>query len=251
MRSVSTFHSLWSVVMTNIVTVHSRKGGVGKTTLAYELAWLLDAVLVDFDYEAGNATGTWGWKPETRAGSPLLDALEKDRVPKPLTGFRKADLVPGHPLFAVYDGDASSISDALAKWAGEWGRDWVVVDTHNGFSEATAGALQAANLVLAPVPLATKDLLATRALVDDLVDYPLVLIPSIVRSAPQQMTRKLREIVAGTPVQVGPFVPFRRTVGQRTKRIAISAEEPPSKDLQPVKEAMGNVADYVRRYLDA
>ena len=237
--------------MTNIVTVHSRKGGVGKTTLAYELAWLLDAVLVDFDYEAGNATGTWGWKPEERAGSPLLDALEKGRVPKPLTGFRKADLVPGHPLFSVYDGNAGDISDALAKWASEWGRGWVVVDTHNGFSEATAGALQAANLVLAPVPLATKDLMATRALVDDLVDYPLVLIPSIVRSAPEQMTRRLEEIVAGTPVQVGPFVPFRRTVGQRSKRIAISAEDPPSKDLQPLKEAMQQIADYVKRYLDA
>ena len=237
--------------MTKIVTVHARKGGVGKTTLAYELAWLLDAVLVDLDYEAGDATGAWGWKPGDHATSPLLDALEKGRVPKPVTGFRKADLVPGHPQFSLYDGDAGDISDALSKWASEWGREWVVVDTHNGYSEATTGALQAANLVLAPVPLAVKDLMATRALVDDLADYPLVLIPSIVRNAPAQMTKRLRDIVGGTPVQVGPFVPYRRTVAQRTKRMAISAEDPPSKDLQPVKAAMVQIAGYVKEYLDA
>lgn len=237
--------------MAKIVTVHARKGGVGKTTLAYELAWLLDAVLVDLDYEAGNATGAWGWKPEDHTSSPLLEALEKGRVPKPLSGFRKPDLVPGHPQFSLFGGDAGDISDALSKWASEWGREWVVVDTHNGYSEATTGALQAANLVLAPVPLTVKDLMATRALVDDLADYPLVLIPSIIRSAPQQMTNRLREIVASTPVQVGPFVPFRRTVPQRTKRMAISAEDPPSKDLQPVKAAMVQIAEYAKEYLDA
>lgn len=39
--------------MTNIIVCHSRKGGVGKTTLAYELAWLLDAVLVDLESDGG------------------------------------------------------------------------------------------------------------------------------------------------------------------------------------------------------
>ena len=37
---------------THIVTVAAAKGGVGKTTLAYELAAGLGGVLVDLDWDA-------------------------------------------------------------------------------------------------------------------------------------------------------------------------------------------------------
>ena len=52
--------------MSQIVTVAARKGGVGKTTLAYELAWLLDAPLVDLEFDEGSATRMWGYRHETR-----------------------------------------------------------------------------------------------------------------------------------------------------------------------------------------
>ena len=39
-----------------IITIAAWKGGVGKTELAKELAWLLDGVLVDLDWDAGGAT---------------------------------------------------------------------------------------------------------------------------------------------------------------------------------------------------
>jgi cellulose biosynthesis protein BcsQ len=48
------------VFVPKIVTVAARKGGVGKTTLAYELAWLLDAPLVDLEFDEGSATRMWG-----------------------------------------------------------------------------------------------------------------------------------------------------------------------------------------------
>ena len=38
--------------MTAIITVSAAKGGVGKTTLAYELAAALDGPLVDLDWDA-------------------------------------------------------------------------------------------------------------------------------------------------------------------------------------------------------
>ena len=49
-----------------IITIAAWKGGVGKTELAKELAWLLDGVLVDLDWDAGGATRAWGYRHETR-----------------------------------------------------------------------------------------------------------------------------------------------------------------------------------------
>ena len=60
-----------------IVTVAAAKGGVGKTTLAYELAAALSGVLVDLDWDAGGATRMWGHDPTRAARAPLLDALER------------------------------------------------------------------------------------------------------------------------------------------------------------------------------
>jgi chromosome partitioning protein len=237
--------------MTNIVTVHARKGGVGKTRLSYELAFLLGAVLVDFDYEAGNATGTWGWNPKEHDTSPILRALETGRTPRPLSGFRKPDLLPGHPDFVMYDRSSEELADAVEKWASDWGREWVVIDTHNGASPATNAALRAANLVLAPVPLAYPELRATQQLVDELADYPLVLIPSMVGSVPKRLVDNLTQIVEGTPVQVGPLVPKAEAVKQRSRRIAITAEETPAKSLRSVKAAMEQVASFVKEYLNA
>ena len=66
-----------------IVTVAAAKGGVGKTTLAYELAAALGGVLVDLDWDAGGATRMWGFDPTRAARAPLLDALERGPEGRP------------------------------------------------------------------------------------------------------------------------------------------------------------------------
>src|SRR3954449_11435159 len=43
-----------------IITVWAPKGGVGKTTLAYELAYMLDGPLIDFEWDSGSASYQWG-----------------------------------------------------------------------------------------------------------------------------------------------------------------------------------------------
>ncbi len=235
--------------MNKILVVHSRKGGVGKSTIAYELAWLLGAPLIDLDWEDGGVSKTWGYRWEERAFSPLLIALERGRTPRLLTGFQKPDLVAGHPDFELNQPASEAMADTLLKWAGEWGRDWIVVDTHPGATDAINGALSVANAVIAPVPLKTKDLNGTEQLVRELSDYPVILVPNMVpASPPAAEIRRLQAIVAGTPVRVGPPIPNAVAVGTRKKRMAITSEDPPAKALRPIADAMKSVAESVKEY---
>ena len=54
-----------------IVTVFASKGGVGKSSIAYELAWLLGAVLVDLDWDTGGVTDQWGHSADSSKKRPL------------------------------------------------------------------------------------------------------------------------------------------------------------------------------------
>jgi len=236
--------------MAKIIVCHSRKGGVGKSTIAYELAWLLAAPLIDLDWEDGGVSRTWGYRWEERSKAPLLDALARGTAPRLLTGFQKPDLVPSHPDFELNQPTADDMADAIVKWAGEWGRDWIVVDTHPGATEATNGALSVAHAVVAPVPLATKDLNGTEQLVRELADYPVILIPNkIPPTPPAAEIKRLTRIVRGTPVQVGPPIPQALAVGTRKKRMAITSEHPPARSLRPVAAAMKSVAQFVKEYV--
>ena len=126
----------------------------------------------------------------------------------------------------------------------------MVVDTHPGATEAVNGALSIANVVVTPVPLRSSDLDGTEHMVKELADYPVVLVPNFVPPvAPAAEVRRLRRIVDGTPVQVGPLIPAALAVGTRKKRMAITSEDPPGKPLRPVAEALNLVANFVREYV--
>jgi hypothetical protein len=56
------------VAVPRIVTVAAYKGGVGKTTIALELAYLLAAPLVDLDWDQGERAG--GGATATRSTRP-------------------------------------------------------------------------------------------------------------------------------------------------------------------------------------
>lgn len=233
--------------MPMIVTVAARKGGVGKTTLAYELAWLLNAPLVDLEFDDGSATRMWGYRHEQRVRAPLLDALESGRTPKPLTGYRKPDLVPCHPDFQLNQPAPDAMADALTLWAGEWERDFVVVDTHGGGSPSGDGAIAAAGVVIVPVPLRTKDLNATEGMVREMPDYPLVLVPSMVPRVPGAAEiARISALVAGTPITVAEPVPFVRSLETRRKRVAITSEDPVPKAYAGFGQALHALAGFVK-----
>ncbi len=240
--------------MTKIVTCHSRKGGVGKSTLAYELAWLLDAPLIDLDWEGGTVTKRWGYRWQDHARSAVADAVEHQRTPRLLSGrpSRRPDLVPGHADFKLEQPDADDMADAIQKWAGEWGREYVVIDTHPGADSATNGALAVSNAVVVPVPMKVMDLYGTEATLDELVGYPLVLAPNIVPRAPsRKMLDMLRASVnrPGMSAQIAPLIPDGgRPVYERTRRMALTAQTPAPKNVAAVVAGLDRLARFVREY---
>ena len=237
-------------VTTKIVTVAAWKGGVGKSTLAYELAYLLGAPLIDLDWDRGGVTRHWGYRHEDRVRAPLLDALDRGKAPTPLRAQSKPALVPSHPDLVDNQPAAEDMADALEKWAGEWGHPFVVVDTHPGGVPSTFGAISAASLVLVPAVLATKELEALEGMLDELPDYPLLVVPNKVPpSPPASEVKRLRRAVQATPgVRVATGVSDYRWLRTRKIRRAVTSYEPKPARIQPLAAELRAVADAVRSY---
>src|SRR5512142_677588 len=186
--------------MPKIVTVASPKGGVGKSTIAYELAYLLDAPLIDLDWEDGSSTVAWGYDGREHMTPILNAALQSGRAPRPLVGRRKPELVPCYKNFVNEQPSAEEMQDTLDKWAGEWERPYVVVDTHPGGCPSTFGAMAAASVVVTPVILGTRELAALEGWLKELSDYPFLVIPNrLARGLAKNWSlRKLTRIVQAT-----------------------------------------------------
>ena len=234
-----------------IVAVLAYKGGVGKTTIAYELAWLLDAVLVDLEWDAGSATRQWGYRHEDRVRAPLIDALERGRTPVPLQGFRKPLLVPGHPDLAALAVPAETVTAAVERWAKEWGRP-VVVDTHPGGFASTLGAAAAANVVVSPTVLATKELEALEGMLAEMADYPMVIVPNKVPTVPPApQLEKLTRLVTAARATVAPPISHHVWLPRRQIRVAVTSYDPVPARIAGLDRELRAVADTVRNYVTA
>lgn len=218
-----------------IVTSAAWKGGDGKSTTARELAYLLDAVLVDLDWDAGCSTRSMGYRHENHVRFPLEDAFLKRQTPSPVRGRRKADLVPSYPGLADEQPDRDEVTESLERWAREWGRP-IVVDTHPGGCELTYGAVNAADVVVVPAVLVKESLNALEGMVDELTDYPLLITPNKVSNPTAWARNRLKSIVGAHDLPTGPLVYDEEWIRKRTINIAISSEP---------------VAKRARRYVDS
>lgn len=207
-----------------IVTVAAWKGGVGKTEIAKELAYLLGAVLVDLDWDEGGATRAWGYRHETRTAAPLLDALEAGRVPRPLSGHGvRADLIPSHPDFAINQPPADQMASALERWSQTLGRP-LVVDTHPGGVSSTMGAVSAAHVIVVPVNLETRALKATESMAKELQGgYPLLFVINRLEAAPEAELRQVEKLSETFGVPVGPPVSSHTFLKRRKLTMAVCA----------------------------
>ena len=226
-----------------IIAVAAQKGGVGKTTLAYEIAGALDAVLIDLDFHGGGVTNLWGFDPLASVRAPLLDALEsKDRVPRPKRGTNRADLVPTHPDLSVARLEAEDVADALERWANAWQRT-VVVDTHPGAHWTTDGAVQVADLVVVPVPPGRRELAATESMLREHAGYPLLLVPNMTPSIPDgRWIDALAEFAERDGVHLAPFVSELRWLRRRLLSSAVTCQPRPGVRTQRAAEQFAAVA---------
>lgn len=167
-----------------IIVVMSPKGGQGKSSLAKELAWDLDAPLVDLDWDGGRVSRLLGYLVQRYKTSALLEAIEKvERVPRLYRSNLRPDMVPGHPDFEANQPSADAVADMLVSWAEYWKRP-VVVDTHPGGCPSTLGAAAAADLVIMPVILGTGELDAVEEALEELSSFPLLIVHNMATARP-------------------------------------------------------------------
>lgn len=224
-----------------VITVASPKGGVGKTTIAQEVAYALDAVAVDLDWNDGNLARAMGWFHEQRVRSPLLDALDTGKTPRPIVGRSRPDLIAAGPEFGANQPSMTAMQDALRRWAGELDR-LLVVDCHPGDGDAAYGAIAAADSVLTPTLLGQREMDALSGWCEKFDGYPLFVVPNQIPPVPPgRLLDRLTEIVEARGLGVSTPVPRESWLPRRAARTTLLSSRASKRSLK-IQTALAAVA---------
>lgn len=234
-----------------LVAVASNKGGVGKTSLAIELAYSLKGILVDLDWDYGSATRACGVDPAGNRRSSLLEALVGEgRIPSTLRLSGRPDLVPSHPLIVEIDAAEANVAAKLRTWADGWARD-VVVDTHPGAASLTYAAMAAADLVVVPVVLAGRELDALEGLLEEAAEFRLLLVPNRVARWPDLAAiDRLDGLATRYQVPVATGISDHHWWPRRKRRTAVGSVRPPGGAIARAQAELQGLAEGVRKEVE-
>ncbi|HEY1604587.1 MAG TPA: ParA family protein [Allosphingosinicella sp.] len=159
------------------VAIYSLKGGVGKTTLAVNLAWTAATLssrrtlLWDLDPQRGSTYLLGGEDgPSDRARAVFAKAVAPEKLVRP-TAFERLSLLPADISLRELDRYLFDLGKKkrLEKLLETLGRTFerVILDCPPGLTETSEQVLRAADVIVVPV---IPSPLSQRAL-DDVVDY--------------------------------------------------------------------------------
>lgn len=197
-----------------VIAVYSVKGGVGKTTIAANLAWFSAAVsrrntlLWDLD-AAGGAGFLFGVEPRSSRSAQSIFA--KDAAPADLirkTGIDRLDLLPADESLRELDNLLAQIGKKrrLAKLAENMSKRYerIILDCPPVLSELSAQVIRAADVVIVPLPpspLSARALdMVTAEIRANAKDQPAILPVLSMLDIRRNLHKAAREANPGWPV---------------------------------------------------
>lgn len=144
-----------------VIAIYSAKGGVGKTTIAANLAWMSameaghDTLLWDLD-AAGGAGFLFGVELKAKRAGALFS---RDEAPEELlweTGYPGLDLLPADASLRQLDTQLTQMGKKrrLTKLAKQLDKqyDRIILDCPPGINEISSQVLRTADIVIVPLP---------------------------------------------------------------------------------------------------
>lgn len=207
------------------IAIANRKGGVGKTTLAVNLAAALarmeqETLLIDIDAQRGNATRAFrmdGIEPSASLGAVLADGKPIDDIIKP-TKIPNVWIAPAHPdMTSLATHLATEIApdmrlhSALAKMRSRF--DYTIIDCGPSLDVLTVNGLVASDFVIAPhapEPLSWEGILDLITTIDEIRRFLRadLYLAAIVINRPNPLpTRVGREIMERTREMIAKHDP--------------------------------------------